>query len=118
MLHGRALRGGLAREGAQRLRGAHVARRGEIVSCGAAHFFGRAWHATAIAVIAHRLAFTVRPAGEGLVTDAVERGDARHCGERDGDIALARILLVEPRGEGPPRLRLPRTPSPHPRTRT
>src|SRR5260370_28115903 len=102
MLHGRALRGGLAREGAQRLRGAHVARRGEIVSCGAAHFFRRAWHATAIAVIAHRLAFTVRRAGEGLSTDAVERGDARHCGERDGGNALARIFLVGAPREGPP----------------
>src|SRR5260370_34423380 len=102
MLHGRALRGRLARERPQRLRGAHVARRGEIVSCGAAHFFRRAWHATAIAVIAHRLAFTVRRAGEGLSTDAVERGDARHCGERDGDIAPARSLLCEPPGEGRP----------------
>ena len=38
MLHGRALRGGFAREGPQRLRSAHVARRGEILSCGRQFF--------------------------------------------------------------------------------
>src|SRR5205085_10540483 len=50
MLHGRAIRGRLTREGPQRLRSAHVVRRGEIFSCGPAHFFRRARHAAAIAV--------------------------------------------------------------------
>src|SRR5260370_3021343 len=112
MLHGRALRGRLARERPQRLRGAHVARRGEIVSCGAAHFFRRAWHATAIAVIAHRLAFTVRCAREGLSTDAVERGDPRRRGERHGDLALPRVLLLAPPALRPPIYRPPPHPSP------
>jgi UDP-N-acetylglucosamine acyltransferase len=51
MLHGRALRGRLAREGPQRLRSAHVARWGEILSRYPPHLFGRAAlaraHATA-----------------------------------------------------------------------
>src|SRR5271166_5007938 len=71
MLHGRALRGRLVREGPQRLRSAHIARRGEILSCGAAHFFRRARHAAAITVIGHGPARV----GEGLSTDAVERRD-------------------------------------------
>lgn len=110
MLHEWALRGRLAREGPQGVRRAHVVRRGEILSCGATHFFGRARHAAAIAVIGRRPARV----GKGLSTDAVERGHARRRGERNGDIALARILLVEPRGEGCQIQGIPRNPSPDP----
>src|SRR5207248_11539636 len=82
------LLGRLAPEGPQLLRSAHVARRGEILSGGAAHFFWRARHSAPIAVIGNR------PGGasEGPSADAVERGDARHCGDRNSDIAVAWIL--------------------------
>src|SRR5438552_11699623 len=107
------LLGRLAREGPQLLRSAHVARRGEILSGGAAHFFWRARHSAPIAVIGNR------PGGaiEGPSADAVERGDARHCGERNSDIAVARILLVEPRGQGRQIEGIARHPAPDPRTR-
>jgi hypothetical protein len=66
VLRDRALRSRLARERAQQFRSPHVARGSKILSCSAAHLFGRPRQASTIAVIIN----LVIRAGEFLCANA------------------------------------------------